>query len=87
MVMPVRVVPTFWNRAGQIISERLCTDRDRKGDENNKHRVFGSGGAAFVTGKTADQNEHFDIPSPGDWPGLASGRQKRSQSPLSRQAD
>jgi hypothetical protein len=67
---------------GQIIPERLRADGDGKGDENNKHRVFGSSGTTFVIAKAFGPERAFDIPSPEDWP-AASGRQ-RSQSPLSR---
>ena len=69
-------------QSGQIIPERLCTDRDGKGDENNKHRVFGSCGTAFVTAKASGQSEHLTFLLHEDWP-VASGRQKRSQSLLS----
>jgi hypothetical protein len=67
--MPLRVVPTFWNSAVKIIPERLRADGDGKGDENNKHRVFGSSGTTFVIAK-AFGREHltFLLQGTGPWP-------------------
>jgi hypothetical protein len=70
----------------EIVAKRLGSDSDGEGNKYDEHRIFGGGGATLVTAKATDQIRHFKFLLQEAGP-VASGRQRRSQSPLSQCQD
>jgi hypothetical protein len=64
------------------VAERLCTNRNCKGNEHDQHGIFGSSGTALVATKAPGQMCINFLLQEGD--PVASVRQRRSQTPLSQ---